>query len=77
MVRGYHALPYAWDNHLQIRDTPDFLPSLNGILAWIADGLGSWCDGGWAPTCSPQWQTGTTPRSSSSWLTHLQSVQDR
>lgn len=41
-VRGYDALPYSWDNHLQIRDTPAFLPSLNGILAWIAEGLDSW-----------------------------------
>lgn len=41
-VRGYDALPHSWDNHLQIRDTPDFLRSLNGILAWIAEGLDSW-----------------------------------
>ncbi|WP_156415693.1 helix-turn-helix domain-containing protein [Terrabacter sp. Soil811] len=41
-VRGYEALPHSWDNQLQIRDTPDFLPSLNGILAWVAEDLGSW-----------------------------------
>lgn len=41
-VREYHALPHFWDNSLQVRDTADFLPSLNGILAWIADALDSW-----------------------------------
>lgn len=41
-VREYDALPYSWDNRLQIRDTLVFLPSLNGILAWIAEGLDSW-----------------------------------
>ncbi len=41
-TREYHALPYSWDNPLQIRDTPVFLPSLSGILAWIADAVDSW-----------------------------------
>lgn len=41
-VRGYDALPHSWDNQLQIRDTSNFLPSLNGILSWIAEGLESW-----------------------------------
>ena len=40
-VGEYDALPYSWDNRLRIRDTPVFLPSLNGILAWIAEGLDS------------------------------------
>ncbi|WP_165350471.1 helix-turn-helix domain-containing protein [Xylanimonas protaetiae] len=41
-VRHYDALPYSWDAHLRVRETRDFLPSLTGILAWIADGLDSW-----------------------------------
>lgn len=41
-IRAYDALPYSWDNRLQIRSTPDFLPSLKGILAWIAEDIDSW-----------------------------------
>lgn len=41
-VREYAALPYSWDNDLQVRDTPDFLPSLSGILNWIAERLDSY-----------------------------------
>jgi transcriptional regulator with XRE-family HTH domain/DNA-binding transcriptional ArsR family regulator len=39
--REYNALPYYWSNHLKIRDTPDFLTSLSGILAWIEEGIDS------------------------------------
>lgn len=38
----YQALPYSWDNRLRVRETSDFLPSLSGILAWIAQGIDSW-----------------------------------
>ncbi|MCB5281400.1 MULTISPECIES: helix-turn-helix domain-containing protein [unclassified Arthrobacter] len=41
-IRDYQALPYSWDNDLRIRDTPAFLASLSGILAWIAEKLDSW-----------------------------------
>ena len=41
-IRGYDALPYSWDNQLQIRDTSTFIASLSGILAWIAEDLDSW-----------------------------------
>lgn len=41
-IRGYQALPYTWDYALRIRNTPSFLASLSGILAWIADKLDSW-----------------------------------
>ena len=41
-VRQYNPLPYRWDTPLQVRDTPALVPSLNGILAWIGEGLDSW-----------------------------------
>lgn len=41
-LREYRALPYYWDNPLQIRGTSNFLSVLHGILAWIADDIGSW-----------------------------------
>jgi hypothetical protein len=41
-IRGYDALPYSWDNQLRIRDTSAFIPSLNGILDWTAEGPGTW-----------------------------------
>ena len=41
-MRDYEAMPFSWDNALQIRTTPDFMASLNGILAWIAMNLDSW-----------------------------------
>lgn len=41
-LREYEAMPFSWDNDLQIRETPEFSASLNGILAWIATNLDSW-----------------------------------
>lgn len=38
----YEAMPYSWDGGLQVRNTPDFIASLNGILSWIARGLDCW-----------------------------------
>lgn len=40
--REYCALPYSWDNPLQIRGTEGFLSVLQGILSWIANDIGSW-----------------------------------
>jgi transcriptional regulator with XRE-family HTH domain len=41
-LRDYEAMPFSWDNRLRVRETPDFLASLNGILRWIAEDLHSW-----------------------------------
>jgi hypothetical protein len=38
----YQAMPFSWDNRLRVRETPDFIASLNGILGWIAEDLDSW-----------------------------------
>lgn len=41
-LREYRALPYSWDNRLQIRGTEDFLSILHGILVWITKDIDSW-----------------------------------
>lgn len=41
-ARNYAPLPYHWDTPLRIRDSPDFVLSLTGILDWIARGPDSW-----------------------------------
>lgn len=41
-IRGYNVLPYSWDDVLRVRSPPSFLPSLTGVLAWIAEKLDSW-----------------------------------
>jgi len=38
----YEAMPFSWDNRLRVRETPDFIASLNRILDWIAENLDSW-----------------------------------
>jgi transcriptional regulator with XRE-family HTH domain/DNA-binding transcriptional ArsR family regulator len=38
----YRAMPFSWDNRLRVRETPDFIASLTGILHWIAERLDSW-----------------------------------
>ena len=38
----YRAMPFSWDNGLRVRETPDFIASLTGILHWIAERLDSW-----------------------------------
>lgn len=41
-LHEYSALPYSWDNRLQIRGTEDFVTILHGILSWITKDIDSW-----------------------------------
>jgi hypothetical protein len=38
----YEAMPFSWEKRLRVRETPDFIASLNRILDWIAEDLDSW-----------------------------------
>ena len=61
-LRDYEAMPFSRDNRLRVRETPDFLASLNGILFQVAEDLHSWVRSKMGADLSQPSQRDTTAR---------------